>query len=160
MSAAARHRFVSVVPLVLVAVATAAGCAGRPQFVPNSDKRLNKTSTQYAADAAKRFPYKSDAPRAGTALARAQVGYQLDQFDVINLSSEPWTDVEVWVNQSYVVALPAMEPNVLKRVNFRMLYDANGNYFPLDNDKPQNRFQKVEILQGGKMYDVPVQLGD
>jgi len=141
-------------------VGAVVGCAGRPQFVRNTDPALNRASTFFAADAAKRFPYKSDLPRGGTALARAQVGYQLDQFDIVNLSTESWTDVEVWVNQSYVINLPKMEPNTLKRVNFRMIYDATGNYFPLNNTNQDQRFSKMEIVLNGKMYDVPLQLGD
>lgn len=146
--------------LGLVAVTGMTGCAGRPQFVKNSDPTLNRASTFFAADAARRFPYKADAPRGGVALARAQVGYQLDQFDIINLSPDNWTDVEVWVNQMYVINLPAMEPNALKRVNFRMIYDQAGNYFPLNNTAQDKRFSKMEILLDGKMYDVPLQLGD
>jgi hypothetical protein len=53
-----------------------------------------------------------------------------------------------------------MEPNVLKRVNFRMIYDQAGNYFPLNNTTQDKRFSKMEILLDGKMYDVPLQLGD
>src|SRR3954454_9315746 len=97
---------------VLTALATVtlmAGCAGRPSLIPNADKSLRKSSAQLAAEAAKRHPYKSEAPRGGEAVARATVGYMLDQLDVVNLSPDEWTDLEVWVNQNYVVYLPKME---------------------------------------------------
>src|SRR5438105_13363165 len=64
------------------------GCSGRPEIFPNSDNLLNKTSTQFAADAARRFPYKLDAARAGEADARAQVGYVLDVLEIENFSDE------------------------------------------------------------------------
>lgn len=135
-----------------------AGCADRPSILPNSDPNLRKTNAQFAADAAKRFPYKSDAPRGGPAEARAQVGYTLDQIEIVNLSKEPWADVEVWVNQKYVVFIPLMQPGVLKKLDFEMLFDDKGASFPTDNSKVL--VNKVEIYRGGKMYDVTVKLGD
>ena len=110
------------------------------------------------ADAAVRHPYKTDAPRGGEAVARSEVGYSLNRLDLINLSQEEWQDVEVWVNQKYVVFLPKVEPSRLKIINFQMLYDGKGNYFPLDNKKVM--VSKVEVLKDGKMYDVPVRLGE
>jgi len=136
----------------------ALGCAGRPSIIPSMDKNLRRSSAQFAADAAVRHPYKSDAPRGGEAIARAQVGYTLNHIDIVNLSKEPWNDVEIWVNQNYVVHLPVMEPNKLKTIEFTMLYDDKGTYFPLDNSKVL--VKKVEVYFGGKMYDVPVKLGD
>jgi hypothetical protein len=135
-----------------------AGCAGRPSLIPNSDKNLRRTSAQFAADAAKRHPYKSNAPRGGEAVARAEVGYMLKQITIVNLSQEAWNDVEVWVNRKYVVDIPTMEPNQVKTINFQMLFDDKGNYFPTDNKKVL--VSKVEVLKDGKMFDVPVRLGD
>ncbi len=139
-------------------MALAAGCAGRPSVFPNSDKSMRRSSTQFAADAAKRHPYKSDAPRGGEAVARSQVGYTLNQLDVVNLSNEDWTDVEIWVNGKYVVFIPRMERNKLKVINFQMLYDANGMYFPVNNKKVH--VNKVEALRDGQMYDIPLRLAD
>ena len=146
------------IAVAFIAVAFVAGCSGRPSIIPNSDKSLRKTSSQFAADAAKRHPYKKDAPRGGEAVARAQVGYTLNQIDLVNLSQEPWNDVEVWVNQNYVVHIAAMQPNKLETIPFQMIFDDQGNYFPLDNKK--TLVNKVEVLRDGKMYDVPVKLGD
>ena len=144
--------------LVLAGCGIMLGCAGRPSILPNPDPQLRKSAAQFAADAAKRHPYKADAPRGGDALARAQVGYMLDRLEVVNLSNEQWNDVEVWVNQKYVVSIPRMEPNKLKQFNFQMLFDENGNYFPRDNNK--TRVTKVEIFHDGKIYNVPLQLAD
>jgi hypothetical protein len=144
--------------LVVIAASLLSGCGEKPSLLPNRDKTLNKTKAQFAADAAKRHPYKSSAPRGGEAPARAQVGYTLNHVDIVNLSSEPWSDVEVWVNQKYVVFVPNMPPNDLKTLDFTMLFDDQGNYFPLDNNKAL--VNKVEIYRDGKMYDVPVKLGD
>ena len=141
--------------LVLV---MAAGCSGRPSLVPNSDKTLRKSSAQFSADAAKRYPYKADAPRAGQAVARAQVGYTMNQLEVVNLSDETWSDVEIWVNEKYVVFVPQMKPKQLKVLNFQMLYDDKGRYFPINNKTV--RVNRVEAYRDGQMYDISVGLAD
>src|SRR3954471_16642269 len=120
---------------IIAAAALLTGCAGRVSLIPNTDPNLRKSSTQFAADAAARHPFKADAPKAGEAVARAQVGYMLNRIDIENLSSEDWQDVDVWVNQQYVVHLPKMEHGKLKILPFQMIYDDKGNYFPLDNQK-------------------------
>lgn len=146
------------ISLGILALFIIAGCSGRPTIIPSADKSLRKSSAEFAADAAKRHPYKSDAPRGGEAVARSTVGYTLNQLDVVNLSDEQWDDVEIWVNQQYVVFLPHMEPKKLKTIAFQMLFDDKGSYFPLNNSKVQ--VKKVEAYRGGKMYDIPVKLGD
>jgi hypothetical protein len=154
-----RSIVVPVAMLVLAVIAASlVGCSGRAELFPNSDVTLRKPSTAFASDAAKRFPYKLDAPRAGQAEARAQVGYQVDVLEIVNLSNEEWQDVEVWVNQEYVVSLKKMEPHVLKHLTFQMLFDQNGLSFPTDNTNL--RINKLEIMRDGKMYDVRLQLAD
>lgn len=147
-----------VLAAAVAAVALGIGCSGRPALMPNPDKNLRKASAQFAADAAVRHPYQADLPRGGEAVARSQVGYSLDRLDLVNLSQEEWTDVEIWVNEKYVVHLPKVEPNTLKLINFQMLFDARGNYFPTDNKKVL--VSKVEVKKDGKMFDVPVRLED
>ncbi|HEV2295193.1 MAG TPA: hypothetical protein VGR35_15175 [Tepidisphaeraceae bacterium] len=144
--------------LFALALALAAGCSGRPSLVPNSDKALRKSSAQFSSDAAKRYPYKADAPRAGQDIARAQVGYTMNQLEVANLSDDPWRDVEVWVNGKYVVFVPQIKPKELKVLNFQMLFDDKGNYFPVNNKTV--RVNRVEVLRDGQMWDVPVALAD
>lgn len=147
----------SLCALALIA-SLGAGCSGRPSMMPNKDKSLRKSSAQFSADAAKRHPYNGDAPRAGQAVARAQVGYTLNQLEVVNLSDETWTDVEVWVNGKYVVGIPAMKPRELKVLNFQMLFNEKGDYFPVNNKIV--RVNRVEVLRDGQMWDVPVALAD
>jgi hypothetical protein len=149
-------RFYSAVSVCCASIVALAGCAGRPSVLPNPDKELRRSSSQFAADAAKRHPYKSDVPQGGEAPARAQVGYMLDRIEVVNLSNEDWNDVEVWVNQQYVVAVPTMQPGQLKVLNFQMIYDEKGNYLPTD----KVRVNKLQLLRDGTMYDVRVQLAD
>src|SRR4051812_5165045 len=119
------------------------GCEGRPEIFPNSDTAVRKSSTRFAADAARRFPYKLNAARAGQATARAQVGYALDVLEIENMSDEDWTDVELWINQEYCVFLPKMEHHKLKHLTFQMIFDENGESFPTDNK--QTRIEKLEM---------------
>lgn len=145
--------------LLVGSLAAITGCAGgRPSVIPNPDAGLRKTSVEFAADAVKRHPYKSDAPKGGEAVAAAQVGYWMNRLEIVNLSGETWQEVEVWVNRNWVVMVPKMEPKQLKRLNFEMLYDDSGHYFPVDNNKV--RITDVTIYHDGKMYDVPWQLAD
>lgn len=148
---------------LFVMVGAVGGCAGRPQILPNPARELRKTSAQFAADAARRHPYKSDAPRGGTIAGRAQVGYALDVLELANLSDTDWEDVEVWVNKTYVVYVPKVMRSAsgnerLIRFTFQMLFDDAGNSFPTDNRK--TRIESVEIYKDGKMYDVTTKLAD
>ena len=151
-----------VVCLFILTLALAAGGCGKtpPSLLPNKDKALRKSATTFQADAKQRHPYKADAPKAGTAVARAQVGYSLDQLEVVNLSDETWNDVEVWVNERWVVFVPQMKPFDLKVLNFRMMYNDKNEPFPMSNTNSAKRVDKVEILWGGQMYNVPVALAD
>ncbi|MCC6238831.1 MAG: hypothetical protein IT448_00810 [Phycisphaerales bacterium] len=143
----------------LAALGLLIGCAsGRPTLIPNADADLRKSSAEFAADAAKRFPYPAAAQRGGQAMGRAQVGYALDVLEIVNQSKEDWNDVTVWINDSYVVHLSKMQPQKLKRIPFQMIYNDKGQYFPLDNRKVL--MEKVELYQGGVLYDVPLQLAD
>lgn len=145
-------------------VLTQTGCAGRAELWPNSDPTLRKNSTQFAADAAKRFPYKAEAPHAGQALANAEVGYFLDRLDITNLSNTEWTDVEVWINQSYVVYLPRLEPKIIKSVPFQAIYNDQGQYYPTHDggffSQQPKIINKVELYRDGKLYDVPVRAAE
>jgi len=132
-----------------------AGCAGRPSLFPNSDPNLRKTSTQFAADAAKRHPYKTDAARAGEAMARAEYDPTFAHIQILNYSEEDWDDVEIWVNQKYVCWLPKIQKGKqrVETITFQMLYDADGNYFWTDNGK--NPVKQVEMYRNGKLYTIP-----
>jgi len=135
------------------------GCE-KPTLLPNPDPQLRKTSAQLSADAAKRFPYKKEAPRGEGLTARAEVNYDLNlrTLSVINLSKQELHDVELWVNQQYVIHLPEWKEHELKRLDFKMLFDDSGNYFPTDNGTV--RVNKVEALVNGNMYDIPVRLAE
>lgn len=136
------------------------GCAGRAELWPNSDPALRRTSAEFAADSAKRFPYKANAPRGGTALGRAQVGYTLNKIEIVNNGPEDWNDVEIWLNKQYVVHLPVLKARAGKvtSIPFQAIFNDQGHSFPTDNTK--TLINKVEVYYGGKMYDVPCQLAD
>jgi len=152
------HKHLLPLTVVISLLALVAGCADKPTMLPAADKNLRKTNAQFAADAAKRHPYKADAPRGGDATARGEVDYTLHELSVVNLSTETWNNVEIWVNQNYVVFVPAMPPNQLEKISFGMLFDDKGNALPAGNLKTM--INKVEILRDGKMYDVKTKLGD
>jgi hypothetical protein len=137
----------------------AAGCES-PTIIPNPDPQLRKTSAQLAADSAKRFPYKASAPRGQGLTARAEVNYNLNlrTLSLVNLSKQDLNEVEVWVNQQYVIYVPQWKDHELKRLDFKMIFDDSGNYFPTDNSAV--RVNKVEVLVAGNMYDVPLRLAD
>ena len=132
------------------------GCAGRPSIFPNSDRNLRRSSAQFAADAALRHPYKAEAPSGGEAEARAEVDYVFDHINIANLSNQDWKDVEIWVNQNYVVFLPVMQSKAMKKIDFTMLYDDKGHWLPTSNVL----VKKLEIYRDGKRYDVRVKPAD
>ena len=153
-----RNRILAGALVVAFGATLIAGCQGRPTLFPNPDPTLRKTSTQLAADSARRFPYKAEAPHAVEESARAQVAYSLNRLEVVNFSDEDWSDVEVWVNRKYVCHVPRMESRKLKEVHFPMLYDETGTYFPFDNK--ETRVETVELFRDGTMYDVTVKPAD
>jgi hypothetical protein len=130
-----------------------AGCStdGAPTLFPNPDANLHKNSAEFAADAAKRN-YESDAPHAGNAEARAQYELTQRRVDLVNLSQDDWSNVEVWVNQKYVVFIPAMQKDVDKKLDFEMFYDRDGHHF--DTQGGKNPLQSIEICMDGKVYSV------
>lgn len=144
--------------LSLVVIVSLAGCTGRVELLPNSDPNLRKTPAEFSADAAKRFPFRVDLSSSGEAEAGAQVDYALDELYVRNLSGTEWKDVKLWVNRQYVVHLPVMQPDVSKTINFRMLYNVDGQHFPTDNNKV--RVEQLEMIREGKLYTVPLRLRD
>lgn len=136
-----------------MAISLAAGCTGdgRPTILPNSDPALRKTSTELAADSAKRS-YEYNAPKEPQQIARAQYNIMDRCFDVANLSDSDWQNVEVWVNQKYVVYVPAFTKYSGERLNFELFYDQDGHHFATDHGA--NPVQCLQIYRDGKMYDV------
>jgi hypothetical protein len=150
--------------LTLIAAAAAcgfvAGCEGRPSLFPNSDPALNKTSTQFAADAAKRFPYPGASARTGPAPGRAEIDLMMAQLQVLNSGDDDWKDVDIWVNASYVCHIPLIPKGKLtvKTIAFGMLFDAKGNSFSTEGGK--NPVNRVEVSHDGKLYTIPMRLAD
>jgi hypothetical protein len=148
--------------LAALVLASLAGCAGRPSLIPNSDPTLRKTSAQFASDAAKRHPLNAALPSGGVARGRAQVGYGRDTIEVVNLGSEDWQNVEIWANRKYVVFVPKISAGAqrVKTLNFQMMFDDKGHYFPLDNRKPENMVRQLEMVRDGMLYTIPVKQAD
>lgn len=161
MSPARRTMTLSAYALLIACGAVASGCAGRPSLLPNSDPALRKSSAQFAADAARR-QFDPSTPAAGPANGRAQVGYGMDKIELVNLGTEDWHNVELWANRKYVVFIPYVQAGTrrVETVNFQMLYDDKGHYFPVDNSKPQNMVRQLEIVRDGSLYTVPFAQAD
>ena len=150
-------------PILLALAAVAlAGCAGRASLFPNDDPQLHKSSAQFAFNAAKQFPYPADAPSGGDALAQAEVGYALDHLDLVNLSPTDWTDLNVWVNGTYVVHLDdlkggtADQPPPVLKIPFRAFFGPDGKTMPTSGFY----VDKVELVRDGKLYGVPVKIAE
>lgn len=144
--------------LATLGLAALVGCEGTPTLFPNPDPNLRHTSTELAADAAKRFPYKAEAPRAREDKARAQVKYSMNRLEIVQFTGQDWDDVEVWVNRTYVCYVPKMQDRKLKEVHFPMLFNEKGNKFPFDNSKV--RVERVEVLRDGTIYEVTSQVAE
>ncbi|HSZ54106.1 MAG TPA: hypothetical protein VK797_00475 [Tepidisphaeraceae bacterium] len=136
------------------------GCEGRPTLFPNSDPALQKTSTQFAADAAKRFPYPGADARNGEAPGRAEIDLMMAQLQILNSGDDDWKEVDVWVNQSYVCHVPLIPRGKLtvKTVAFGMLFDAKGDSFSTQGGK--NPVNRIEVARDGKLYTIPMRLAD
>jgi len=148
--------------VIALLLALLGGCEGRVSLFPNSDPELRKTPPEFAADAAKRFPYKASASAAGEASGRASVDYGLDVIQVTNISDDDWTNVELWINKQYVVFIPKLEKGAqsVKTLNFQMIFNDKGQSFPTNNIPLDNQVHTVELLRDGKLYAVRCQLAD
>lgn len=144
-------------PVLLVLALT--GCTGGyTTFTPNALDSLNRKPAQLAADSAKRT-YPSDVPSAKTNFIRGEAQYTFDHLHLLNLTDEPMQDVEVWVNERFVVHLPTFptKPFIVK-IPFRALYDQDAIHFPTNNRATTVR--KVQVLVDGELLDVPVDIAD
>jgi len=143
-----------------VAVALLAGCEGRPTLFPNSDPALQKTSTQFAADAARRFPYPGQPNSAGLARGRAEIDVMQSQLQILNYGDEDWRDIDVWVNRSYVCHVPRLgkSKEKVETIGFAMLYNSKGDFFSTEGGK--NPVNRVEIYRDGKLFQIPLTLAD
>jgi hypothetical protein len=136
----------------------AAGCSSQPGLFPNSDPRLRKTSTQFAADAARRH-YEADAPTSQPTYAQAQIDYQTKTISLENLTDTDWSAVEVWINKKYVLFIPVMEKQTAKSLSFDMFFDGDGNFFTEAGEPSLS--PTIDLYRDGKLFTgVPYTLPD
>jgi hypothetical protein len=129
------------------------GCTGdgSPTLIPNADPALRRTSTELAADSAKRS-YPASAPKDPKAIARADYSLMDRKFSLANTTDTDWKNVEVWINQEYVLTVPIFTRNSAETLNFELFYDQYGHHFQTYDGK--NPVQSLQIYQQGKLYDV------
>jgi hypothetical protein len=142
------------------ALLTTIGCSGQVSMVPNSDKSLRKTPAQFAADAVARHPFPSDLVEAGDANGQARVDYQFDTVQVVNLSDEDWTNVDVWADRTHVVNVPTLAGGGKRAttLHFQMMFDAQGNHYPINNYAAERQIRRLEVVRDGKVYQIPLNL--
>jgi hypothetical protein len=143
-----------------IALLAIAGCERNAVILPNSDSSLNKPAKVFAQEAAARFPYPADIERGGQLPVNAEIGYMVDVITIVNYSKTDWTNVELWVNKSYVIPLAVLESNKTegakaKRIPFKIIYNDQGQHFPSSGATVDT----LELKMNGKLYEVPKQIG-
>ena len=147
-----------VLALSVLCIAAIAGCADQPAIFQSSDPALQKSVSDFRADAATRFPYKADASRTTEDKVRAKVEYGIKRLDIANFTGANLLDVEVWVNRQYVCHVPVIEDRGLKHIEFPMLCNILGTTFPKNNG--EIRVEKVELLYAGEFHEIRVNAYD
>lgn len=134
----------------------AGGCAsGTSRINPNPEKSLQKKPKELVAYAAeKEFPV--DAQKMEQSPVLAEVDYGLDVINLVNLGTEDWQDVDVWVNQQYVVKLGSLPVGRQRGINFHLLYDKAGQRAPSKGVWVKS----IEIVRGDEVYSPRVRMAD
>lgn len=134
----------------------AGGCtSGNNRLNPNPEKSFQKKPRQLTAYASERA-YPAEATKAEKSPIVAEVDYGIDVINLVNLGTEDWQDVDVWVNQQYVVKLASLRVGVQRGINFRLLYDNAGHQAPSKGVW----IKTVEIERGGELYPVRLKIAD
>jgi hypothetical protein len=111
------------------------GCGGPNEYHPNAEP------TKLAAYAATK-PYPANTQPQEDLRLTASVNRQSGQVTIRNFSGAPLQDVDVWINQGYVLHLNKIEPNGSRTVNPGDFYNANGS--SLENTPPEG-IRKIQI---------------
>lgn len=141
--------------LSIASISFLAGCMNNAVLIPSSDASLNKKASNFAIDAKSCFPYPADAQRGGDISARAEIGYMWNIINLVNYSGENWDNVEVWVNKQYVLPLVRLESGAPKRISFKMFYNEQGTYLPLEGVMVES----LELKKNGTLYTIATQIG-
>ena len=142
--------------LASMAAILLAGCAsGTTNVNPNPDPAVQKPRTTFAAYAATR-EYPADLPKTEDAAIRAEVDYQLDVINFVNLGDTELKDVEVWVNEHYVVLLGTLPVKQQRGANFHVLFDKAGQQAPSRG----TWVEMIELNYDGQMHSVRVRPAD
>jgi hypothetical protein len=133
-----------------------AGCAsGSSRVNLNTDPALRET-TPVLAKAATTRPYPTTNATGQTLAVRAEVDYQLNVINLINLGDQDLKDLVIWVNGTYSAPMSVLPTKQQRGVNFRLLFDSKGMRAP-NNGTWVN---KVELFYSGQLYTIRTRAAD
>lgn len=130
-----------------------AGCSseGHTSFWANPDPLMRRSAATFAADAAKRS-YPATAPHGPQATARAEFDQMMGRIDLVNLTAADVQNVEVWINQQYVVQIPTIKSQGDEKLDFEMFYDHDGHIFTTNGGK--NPIKMMELFHDGQLFPI------
>lgn len=130
-----------------------AGCTseGHTSFWANPDSVMRRSAAEFAADAAKRG-YPATATRNTQVCARAEFEQMMGRVDLVNLTPADINEVDVWINQQYVVHVPVLKTQGDEKLDFEMFYNRDGHKFETDGGK--NPIKTIELFHDGQIYPV------
>jgi hypothetical protein len=136
------------------------GCEGTVSLIPDADPALRQPPPVFAADAAKRR-FEAEAPLRQSKDFMAQ--YELNPFlsrqvDLANVSGQNLSNVEVWINHTYVVFCHSFPKQTDKTLYFTMFYDRDGHHYSTEGGK--DPIASIDVYYDGVMHSVPHHVAD
>ena len=146
--------------MLTMAAISLAGCATdttnvNPATNPSTNPSVKQSHPSFPAYAASR-QYPADLPKVDEKNVYAEVEYQLDAIHLINFGDKDLANVEVWVNEHYVMFVGALPLKQQRGVTFNVLFDSAGHRAPSKGVW----VDKVELNYDGQMHAVRLHAAD